>query len=245
MLSRTLHNLRDYYWHGPPLRLSGDGTRHHWHRPGTVMSGLTCQCLRLRYGHSESVLPQNFSLLDSHASSLRPDSASKRLQVRFCPLLSPFRPGRGSLPVVVGDHLLHPLPVVPGTPESCVPPGSGSSLQSKRGFRSKGIENKGGPRLGSVWLERSAKCKVQNTKSSSAKSQTAESGSKARSWDAHWVRNGCRLVCTNGNLKIVNRSPLARHGMIPHTSKSKSSSLYIPGRGSRCKHVVLCFTQIH
>lgn len=96
MLSRTLHNLRDYYWHGPPLRLSGDGTRHHWHRPGTVMSELTCQCLRLRYGHSESVLPQNFSLLDSHASSLRPDSASERLQVRFCPLLSPFRPGRGS-----------------------------------------------------------------------------------------------------------------------------------------------------
>lgn len=53
-------------------------------------------CLRPRYGHSESVLPQNFSLLDSHASSLRPDSASERLQVRFCPLLSPFRPGRGS-----------------------------------------------------------------------------------------------------------------------------------------------------
>lgn len=62
----------------------------------------------------------------------------------------------------------------------------------------------------------SAKCKVRNTKSSSAESLTAESGCKAQSWDTHWARNGCRLglVCTNGNLKIVNRSPLARHGMI-------------------------------
>lgn len=83
--SRTLRNLQDYYWHGPPLRLSGVGTHHHWHRPGTAMSGLTYQCVRLRYGHSESVLPQNFSLLDSHASSLRPDSAGERRQVRFAP----------------------------------------------------------------------------------------------------------------------------------------------------------------
>lgn len=47
-------------------------------------------CLRLRYGHSKSVLPQNFCpldlwLLDSHASSLRPDTAGEQRQVRFAP----------------------------------------------------------------------------------------------------------------------------------------------------------------
>lgn len=114
-----------------------------------------------RISPSAKLLTSDFWILDSHASSLRPDSASERLQVRFCPLLSPFRPGRGSRGAVErsssSSWSLERRKAVSLQAQARV-------FSRKEGFEAKELKIKAGldsVRFGSSEVQ-SAKCKIQN-----------------------------------------------------------------------------------
>lgn len=170
-------------------------------------------CLRLRYGHSESVLPQNFSLLDSHASSLRPDSAGERRQVRFAPC--ELRSGR----------------VVRRGRRGAVERSSSSSSSSWSLERRKAVSlqaqareakrlkiMQASTRFGLARTKckvQSAKCKIQNRLRQNRRLRNPEAkrdrGTLTGTGTGMGMGADCRPVCTNGNLKLVNKTPASAY----------------------------------